>query len=48
MAENFAHARGKLNVEKFAFKKIYAVKKIKSQSNSISLKKRENHVQAMR
>lgn len=32
MAENLVHARGKLNVEKSAFKKIYAVKKIKSQS----------------
>lgn len=32
MAENLVHARGKLSVEKFAFLKIYAVKKIKSQS----------------
>lgn len=32
MAENLVHARRKWSVEKFAFFKIYAVKKIKSQS----------------
>lgn len=32
MAENHVHARGKSSVEKFAFFKIYAVRKIKSQS----------------
>lgn len=32
MAESPVHAGGKLGVEKFAFKKIYVVKKIKSQS----------------
>lgn len=31
-AENLVRARGKLSVEKFAFKKMYVVKKIKSQS----------------
>lgn len=31
-AENLVRARGKLSVEKFALKKMYVVKKIRSQS----------------